>query len=280
MSKHNNIDSDIDFDDELDDYDESEEEEPINNNVLIISTAQTFIVKGLELKMSDIGVHCTHATTKIKSIEEHCDDADIYVLYMDEELESLPDVLVFLNDICKEKDKKIFVIGTRLEYAAVTKYIVNTNISEWFERPLDMAAFLQKIQDCMDEAAIQARKKSILIVDDVTYMRMISEWLQDLYRVSMANSGAQAIAWLARNKADLILLDYEMPITPGPKVLEMLKAEVETGSIPVMFLTGKSDRQSIVNVLSLRPADYLLKSIDRAGLREKLGNFFLMKRSV
>ena len=86
-----------------------------------------------------------------------------------------------------------------------------------------------------------------------------------------------AITWLAKNKADLILLDYEMPVITGPKVLEMIRSEAETSTIPVMFLTGNADRQSIMKVLELKPADYLLKKIDRAGLREKIDNFFLLQ---
>ena len=35
-------------------------------------------------------------------------------------------------------------------------------------------------------------------------------------------SGMEAITWLAGNTADLILLDYEMPITTGPQVLQMI----------------------------------------------------------
>lgn len=110
--------------------------------------------------------------------------------------------------------------------------------------------------------------------DDASYLTMIYDWLKDSYHVSLVNSGMQAITWLAKNHADLILLDYEMPVTSGPKVLEMIKSEPQTSSIPVMFLTGKNDRASIMKVLELKPADYLLKTIDRAGLREKLERFF------
>ena len=44
--------------------------------------------------------------------------------------------------------------------------------------------------------------------------------------------------------------------------------------IPVMFLTGNSNRDSIVKVVSLGPADYLFKTIDRNGLIKKLDGFF------
>ena len=68
----------------------------------------------------------------------------------------------------------------------------------------------------------------------------------------------QAISYLAKNKADLVLLDYEMPIANGPQVLAMLKNDSQTGQIPVMFLTGHGDRESVLSVVDLKPVDYLL----------------------
>jgi CheY-like chemotaxis protein len=92
--------------------------------------------------------------------------------------------------------------------------------------------------------------------------------------VALANSGVQAITWLAKNTCDLILLDYAMPVTDGKKVLEMLKSEENTRDIPVMFLTGKNDKESIMEVLKLNPDDYLLKTIGRDALLEKMAEFF------
>ena len=107
---------------------------------------------------------------------------------------------------------------------------------------------------------------------------MIREWLKDTYRVGMANSGTQAVAWLANNKADLVLLDYDMPVLDGPKVLQMLQSEAFSSSIPVMFLTGKSDRKSVTDVLALKPADYLLKTISRDKLLSTLDIFFKQRK--
>jgi CheY-like chemotaxis protein len=91
----------------------------------------------------------------------------------------------------------------------------------------------------------------------------------------MANSGMQALRWLGKHKVDLILLDYEMPVTSGPQVLEMLRSEPETKNIPVMFLTGKSDKDSVMQVMSLNPQGYFLKSIEREELERKLSEYFL-----
>ena len=247
----------------------------VKKNVLIISTSETFTVKGLGSKLNELEIDSHYVTTKIKTIELFINKADFFVFYLDDAAAANPDVLVFLNDTCTEKEKKIILIGTRLEFEAVSKYIDAKNLIEWFERPLNMEKFLDCVQLTIESANVEEMKKSVLIVDDdVAYMQMIRKWIKTKYRVAMANSGIQAITWLAKNKADLILMDYDMPVATGPKVLEMLKTEAETSSIPVMFLTGRGDRVSIQRVLSLHPADYLLKSIDQETLLGKLDGFF------
>ena len=138
-----------------------------------------------------------------------------------------------------------------------------------------MEKFLDETEDFFRNGSQLTKKKNILIVDDdVSYMTMIMGWLKDIYRVSVANSGMQAITWLAKNSVDLILLDYEMPVTSGPQVLEMIKSDPAMYNIPVIFLTGKDDKESIMKVLELKPAGYLLKKVDRKGLLQALSNHF------
>ncbi|MBR1741481.1 MAG: response regulator, partial [Lachnospiraceae bacterium] len=73
---------------------------------------------------------------------------------------------------------------------------------------------------------------------------------------------------------DLILLDYEMPVTPGPQVLEMIRSEEKSKDIPVMFLTSKNDRESVEKVLSLNPVRYILKTVGRGEMLAALSGFF------
>ena len=183
-----------------------------------------------------------------------------------------------LSGNCAENDKKVISIGASIEYGQIKNLLPEEYILDFYERPLDLGKFLDNLENYLSEEAQLARRKSILIVDDdVQYMTMIMDWLKDSYRVSVANSGMNAIKWLATNRADLILLDYEMPVVTGPKVLEMIRSEESSSQIPVMFLTGNADRASIMKVIELKPADYLLKTIDRAGLHEKIDNFFMLQ---
>ena len=84
--------------------------------------------------------------------------------------------------------------------------------------------------------------------------------------------------YIADNKPDLILLDYEMPVISGPQVLEMIRSESKVESTPVIFLTGKGDRESVLKVMELRPDGYLLKSLPREKILASVKEFFYIRR--
>ncbi len=247
----------------------------MNRKTLIVAANEGFIIKGLETKLEGIGVASSFSQPVMKDIREKCEDTGLIILFTDDAIGDIANTLVFIKDYCSEHNEQVIVIGAKTEYDVLKGYIPSNLIYQFFERPLDMEQLLNEIEKYMEEESQYARLKSILIVDDdVSYMSIISEWLKGSYRVSMANSGMQAITWLAKNHADLILLDYEMPITPGPQVLEMIRSDTELADIPVMFLTGKSDKESIMKVLALKPVGYLLKTVDKKELNESIGKYF------
>lgn len=113
-------------------------------------------------------------------------------------------------------------------------------------------------------------KKRILIVDDdALYAGQVKEWLQDSYQVDAVTSGAQALRFLSMKKADLILLDYEMPEMDGPEVFRRLKENPETKNISIVFLTGVEEKEELGTMMGLRPNGYLLK----VATRERLTGF-------
>ncbi len=245
----------------------------MSGNVQIVGTSETFMVKGIIMKLKDAGINAYFTEDKVEEIQKQEEQTQLFVYYLDE---VVPKTLIYLKDLCMETHRFVIMIGNPVEYEESLKYFSESNVQFFFSRPLDMDLFLESVKKFFVDEMVEARKKSILIVDDdVAYMRTIRTWLMDSYRVSMANSGIQAITWLAKNKADLILLDYEMPVTNGPKVLEMFKSDMSTKDVPVMFLTSKGDKASIVRVLALKPADYILKNIDRVSLHQKLDQFFM-----
>lgn len=124
------------------------------------------------------------------------------------------------------------------------------------------------------------KRKHILIVDDdPLLLKVIRAYLQDDYRVSVVNSGKVAVDFLLKQKPDLILLDYMMPLFNGATVLKIIKSKPDTENIPVFFLTGKTDMETVAECLAFHPAGYIVKPIAKNALLQKLRQFFKEKEN-
>ncbi|MBP5660489.1 MAG: response regulator [Lachnospiraceae bacterium] len=114
-------------------------------------------------------------------------------------------------------------------------------------------------------------KKHILIVDDDKNMlKMLHLFLRDEYEVTMVDSGKLALEAVIKHTPDLILLDYMMPLFDGPHVLEIIRKREESKNVPVLFLTSVTDKEKILECLSLNPQGYLIKPISRSELLQRV----------
>ena len=120
----------------------------------------------------------------------------------------------------------------------------------------------------------QEQRKKILVVDDSDFVRKTMVKLLDKdYTVIEASSSVSAIQSIVVNRPNLVLLDYEMPICDGRQTLEMLRSEKATANIPVIFLTGRGDRESVKKVMALKPAGYLLKTMPEESIKKVIDDF-------
>lgn len=142
--------------------------------------------------------------------------------------------------------------------------------------PLNAANAMNGIKKYLSE---ENRKKKILVVDDSDLMRKnMINLLGDDYEVTESNSSISAIKTLAFNRPDLILLDYEMPVCDGKQTLEMIRMDQEIADIPVVFLTGRGDAESVRNVMALKPRGYLLKSMPGADIKKFIDGILIGKK--
>lgn len=243
--------------------------------VVLISSSHGIIVKGVLRKLEDSDldvVFCEPDVTTISAFEEA---AELFVLYLADDVDSLREIIVYLNDIVKEREKDMIVIGERRDRQAMQAALPGVRITEWFERPLDMDAFVSGVTSVLRVRKNRKTSKSILVVDDdPSFVKIIRDWLKADYQVFIVTSGMQAISFLMKKNVDLVLLDYEMPVTTGPQVLRMLRSEPDTAGIPIVFLTGIGDAESVKQVIALKPDGYILKSTPKPDLLRWLKVFF------
>ena len=122
---------------------------------------------------------------------------------------------------------------------------------------------------------METEKLTILVVDDDSnFMSLVREWLKDEYKVFLTNSGKRALQWLENNKADLMLLDMEMPQLSGMQALQLVRENEKTRDLPVFFLSGKESKDDFVKDGDIKAQDYILKSSGRAGLIDAIRNYF------
>lgn len=131
-----------------------------------------------------------------------------------------------------------------------------------------------KTEETQQAAAPKTKeRKHILIVDDDrTVLKMLKTALEDNYDVTTMVNGLMVEKFLMSKEVDMIILDYEMPGETGADIFRKLKENDKAKGIPVCFLTGISDREKIMEVMSLRPHGYLLKPIDMDMLKAAISN--------
>lgn len=102
----------------------------------------------------------------------------------------------------------------------------------------------------------------ILAVDDSEDMlALVAKALGDEYQVITAGDPGTAIEKaFGEPRPELILLDVDMPEIDGFEVCRALKGEAATSSIPVIFLTGRTEAQSQAEALELGAVDFISKT--------------------
>lgn len=101
----------------------------------------------------------------------------------------------------------------------------------------------------------------ILLVDDSpANLRLLMDLIEGHnYDVRVANSGERALAAVRSSRPDLIMLDISMPEMDGYEVCRLLKADVATADIPIIFVSARDDGADKVQAFTVGGADYVTK---------------------
>lgn len=173
----------------------------------------------------------------------------------------------------------VVCIGTETEQADFGEFF-RTKQFVGLKRPVSNAQILEKINELLqlsyDEESgtviekTQERKCVLLVDDNAMQLRTMNEMLKNKYDVKLATSGMKALTMIGKRVPDIIFLDYEMPVCDGKMTLQMIRELEEAKDVPVVFLTGVSEKEHIKAVLGLHPAGYLLKPASTEMIYETL----------
>lgn len=121
----------------------------------------------------------------------------------------------------------------------------------------------------------------ILVVDDNDLNRdLLSRRLQQLgHQVDAVGDGDTALRMLRRRPYDLLLLDIIMPGLDGFQVLELLQADTELATLPVLVISALTEMDSVARCIELGAVDFLPKNVDPIVLRARVNRSLEQKRA-
>lgn len=113
----------------------------------------------------------------------------------------------------------------------------------------------------------------ILMVEDETELaELLRIYLERAgYTVRTVSSGEEALDWLQREKAKLLLLDITLPGIDGFAVCREVR---RTGSTPVLIISARAGKEDQLNGFRLGADDYIEKPVDPDLLAAKIGSLF------
>ena len=123
-------------------------------------------------------------------------------------------------------------------------------------------------------------REKILIVDDVSKnIQILGNILSEKdYQIAYAQDGKQALKICNNQPFDLILLDIMMPGMDGYTVCKELKSNPKTSEIPIIFLTAKTDLDSIIKGFEIGGQDYITKPFNASELLARVNNHLLIRK--
>jgi CheY-like chemotaxis protein len=121
------------------------------------------------------------------------------------------------------------------------------------------------------QAAAHKLHRVLVVDDDPFQRRLLAKYLgSEPYELAFAADSSEAFALAMAQPPDLILMDVVLPNLDGVEATRRLRTFPGLAKVPVMMLTGKSGRETVIQSRRAGAADFLVKPIDRAVLIAKL----------
>ena len=204
---------------------------------------------------------------------ETADTVKVYDILKESTKAGFSSIIVIAND----EDKKCFIDNTKLKKISflsrpVSLTALYTKLEELEEKYKDMNALDMSMISEFENELEEFPRKHILVVDDESdQLAAIKENLMEFYEVTLINKGKNVFRYLEKYKVDLILLDYVMPEMSGAEVLKLLRAHPDYKDIPIVFLTGVSDKDTVIKtIVELKPQGYILKPSKKSEMVAKI----------
>lgn len=181
------------------------------------------------------------------------------------------------GDICIEQDVET---GTVVSvYIPLGKeHLDNNPAVVWIEPEMEKDMQVSSVSDSMvlqpkdiTAGSNTKNKYKLLVIDDHKDIRLYLKILfSSSYNVIMAENGEEGVKIAQREMPDLIISDIMMPVMDGFECCRILKEDLKTSHIPIVFLTALIGDENMIKAIELGANDYILKPFHPEILRSKV----------
>ena len=255
-----------------------QQEEPEHNEkcILFIEGISSISNKGLSQKLEAAGFTVIRCEADPGKIIKHRSAADIVIYYPgDDDKSRITVIMNHLGEMCRDDNKILCLVGESSDLEFAMSLEGSDRVSKTYKRPVNVDAFVDDVLSfSFIEKEYHTRKSLFVVDDDPDFLKIMENWLSPAYNIYLFSTGEDAIDGFSSFMPDMVLLDYEMPGMNGYELMTRIKSNPETCQIPIIFLTGKNDREHVFKILENKPDGYLLKSSQKESLIDAIGRFF------
>ncbi len=190
-------------------------------------------------------------------------------------------MIYYIQDIAYENNRHIFLIGEPEDIESAKAFFNRRDISVTdFPRPIDVKECIEEIKAIVENPPRIKRTKHVLVVDDSTiFLKLLKNTLGKHYKVTTAQSAFECIKILSglSEPPDMVIIDYMMPVCDGLTLCGMLKEQPEYKNLAIVFYSGMSDVDNIIQVMPMIDG-YILKDKPVTRLDGYLEDIFKKKK--
>ncbi len=245
-------------------------------SILYIQSGEGIIKKSIEKNLTEAKFNVITIPDEPDKIITRRSEADI-VIYNPgtNDASNIGITMNLLGEICQDDSKILCLTGELIDINKAMASNGSHRVSRTYPRPVDIGTFVNDMVFFTELEADFHGKKTIFIVDDDPgYLSVIHHWLSPHYNVQCFNSGSEMLAGLSTVTPDLLLLDLEMPKMDGFDLMKIIRTDYTDPRIPIILLTGNSNKDIVFHVLEYKPDGYLLKTSPKENILDVIHRFF------
>ena len=223
----------------------------LRTDVLISSENTPFMVNSLCRGINEAGFTVDTIKPYVRVISNIKESPYVLFIYIDEFTDKLSEFLVYLKDHIEDGSLllHIYIAGDVEQIVKASSLVGEKNIRGTFLRPLNINEIVNEIDKIISKAKDECNRPNVLVVNNsIQSFSNIKIALSNDFNIYYSQSGLSALTFLAKGRADLIVLDYNLPVVVGSQILEMIRQEPCYDHLKII-LTGVNTAKVPENLL-------------------------------